>query len=233
MAVVGGGSLACTAPDMSASPSPAAVERRPRPVPATPSSAGDTNLLAFAAEQRSKARPEGYASLALPQDAERLVFTVLDRVAHDELEHLLSLTTSQARWGLPHRAELIATPVREHPEHFMDALRSAGSRMPAGAELRCATSKTGALPKLMSSGAEPVWCRFREPGGTPLDWIVFQLRMEAGRAKVAYVGLFERAPTGPVRAVGVGDGPPERPPRDPSPAPKRRTYRRLGDDVPG
>ncbi len=146
----------------------------------------------------------------LPSKGKQVAVALLTTAALDRLEDLPRLLTSDAGWGLPHRAEYGARPVfsGDGGAEFFDVLRTAASRFKGldpssqidggggGSAVYTCPPLVPGVQDVIQTGAEPYWCYYQS--NDRLDLLVFKMRVIQGRTQVEYVGLFEERPSAPV-----------------------------------
>lgn len=159
--------------------------------------------------QRPVTWEEESQSWMLPYRSKRLMAALMIAAAHDRLESLRFILTPDAQWGWPDPRRPGARPVFDGDggEAFFQALRTAASRLPERAKWRSLPVPTGIM-MLHTTGAEPMWTLFAEG----LDVILMQMVVYEGRARIAYVGLFETLPEAPPDVTAYGPMPPLVPP---------------------
>jgi hypothetical protein len=162
----------------------------------------------------------------LPYQAKFAIVSLLHVAARDRLEDLPHYLTKDARWGLPDRREIDARPILNEDDGlaFLTAFRGAASRFAGKAANDEASGPTStqksatfacppmlpAVELLVRNGAEPMWCYYSSYD--KLDWLVFRLVVQDGRARIDYVGLFEERPTAHVVVQRTDPPPPVVPP---------------------
>lgn len=180
----------------------ARLEPLPRFPPARP--VANVGLLADRPRQTSDARGR---PRPLPREGPALLDALLDAAAANDAGAMAELLATDARWGLPDRRFVGARPI-EAPDALLGHLRAAASRLPDGPAICPAVDHR--LRTAVATGELTMWCYWRSVDG--LDVLAVALRGHTDGdhtdGRVAYVGLFPTAPTGPVHLPGEPPAPP-------------------------
>jgi hypothetical protein len=177
--------------------------------PGTDEGAGPDGSLLEGYADRTPREAKEIATWQLPFQAKTMVVELLIAAAKDDPNQMLTLLSSNARFGLPDRRELRARPISSKKDplglEFLAAFRSATSRFSKKASFTCTPLQPG-WQNLAASGAEPVWCSYTSSDN--LDILGFRFVVEGGRVKTDYVGFFTHKPAVAMRVPSAGDPPP-------------------------
>ncbi|MEM7159616.1 MAG: hypothetical protein AAF799_42645 [Myxococcota bacterium] len=154
----------------------------------------------------------------LPFQAKRVVAALMIAAAHDRLDSLDFILTPEAQWGWPDPRRPGARSIfnGDDGEAFFQAFRTVAQRLPEKTKWTSKPVPPG-IQVLHQTGAEPMWTYY----ATGQDGILMQLVLYQGKARIAYVGLYEEPPAdGPpeVNIETYGPIPSLVPPRRPPPA---------------
>ncbi|MGB1698767.1 MAG: hypothetical protein ACPHRO_02355 [Nannocystaceae bacterium] len=174
-------------------------ERIPSPIPDD----GPETLLHYA--RKHAVDLEGRV-LELPGVSQAICAHALKAVADDDMETLLAITTDTAFFGLTPNAVRPALQrdarrfeplaVHDHPELFMERLRTTGSTMStqnADGTTRIACGRElPAVQDYVTRGAESMWCSYADPSSAA--WINFSLLVTSEGPRINYVGTTPETP---------------------------------------
>lgn len=213
---------------------PVQAAATPRPMPAGTHEGSGGSLLDEYAKRRE--RPDGaddkneeyipsaaeVRGFTLPNNAKKIVTTLLTFAAQDNLARANTLFTEQARWGVPDRREPEARAISERGgAAFFDVFREVAARFGQKETLTCPPIMPAATV-YVRNGAEPMWCFYISNDN--LDILAFKFINEDGSAKIDYVGLHETRPPGQIQRPG---------PIPPPMTPNLRRASRPGMERPG
>jgi hypothetical protein len=187
------------------------------------------HLLAALADGDAETAAREASTTSMPFQARGLVNGLLTIAALGRIDLLDHVLAPDARFGLPDRREVGARPILtdargdrgagDHGAAFIKALRRAAARFDGGAQLNCPAHSPQMLPlpgmsQLLESGAEPLWCFYRQAAGPQVDLLVFRIDVIAGSGRIAYVGLYDAPPSEPMTTNTdyIGVAPPVVPP---------------------